>query len=149
MTVDHHIIGLFRTLQEIQTNEFPKNFLIVTLSERQYGIETHRISELISVNKVWLFPESTTVIKGVLNWYGDRIPVLDIRTWFGGPARQYDDSSHIVVVMMDRQYIGLIVDRVNKVATLGGRRYMPQQWTTDQPSSPHTTENSAGVRQIG
>jgi chemotaxis signal transduction protein len=135
MTVDQKLIDLFRPVQEIQTDEFSHTFLIVTLNDSTYGIETHRITELISLSKVSLFLESSSIIKGVLNWHSDRIPVLDIRAWLGAPDRHYDDRNYIVVLTLDHQYIGLIVDQVGKITNLGGKQAVAQTWTTDSPQS--------------
>jgi chemotaxis signal transduction protein len=126
MTANQQLIGLFRPLQEIQSDEFSHNFLIVTLSDRTYGIETLRISELINLNRVCLVLGGTSVFKGVLSWYGDRIPVLDIRTWLGAPERPYDDRNYIVVIPMARHSIGLIVDQVGMITNLGGKQAVTQ-----------------------
>jgi purine-binding chemotaxis protein CheW len=46
------------------------------------------------------------------------IPVMDVRTRFHMPPREYDERTCIVVVNVDDKAVGLVVDQVNEVADI-------------------------------
>lgn len=120
----NQLIRHFRNLREVPTEEFPKKFLVVTLSDYQFVLEAHLITEISSINKMSQGPDIPTYVKGFFNFRGSRIPVFDIRTMLDFPSKQYDDSACIVVMKLEGKYVGLIVDRANEIATLDEEQFV-------------------------
>ncbi len=64
-------------------------------------------------------------IKGVINLRGKVIPVMDVRARFNIPPREYDDRTCIVVVNLEDKSVGLVVDKVNEVASIPDNQIEP------------------------
>lgn len=80
------------------------------------GIEY--VTEIIGVQKITKVPDMPHFIKGVINLRGRVIPVVDVRTRFGLSEREYDERTCIVVIHVNDQATGMIVDRVNEVLNI-------------------------------
>jgi len=79
-------------------------------------------------------PQSPDYVKGVINLRSTVIPVIDLRMRFGLPAKETTDESRILVVTVDEQTIGVIVDAVDEVLRI----------SQDQISPPPPTVESLG-----
>lgn len=90
-------------------------FLTFILVQEEYGIEIKYVTEIIGIQNIAGVPEMPHYIKGVINLRGKVIPVMDVRLRFGLQEREYDDRTCIIVINIDEQSVGLIVDRVSEV----------------------------------
>jgi purine-binding chemotaxis protein CheW len=90
-------------------------FLTFILGEEEYGIEIRHVTEIIGIQSITEVPDMPAHVKGVINLRGKVIPVMDVRLRFGMPERPYDDRTCIVVINIDGQAVGLVVDRVSEV----------------------------------
>lgn len=90
-------------------------FLTFFLGREEYGIEIRYVTEIIGIQNITEVPDMPRYIKGVINLRGKVIPVMDVRLRFGVEERFYDDRTCIVVINIDDQSVGLIVDRVSEV----------------------------------
>ncbi|MEW6771132.1 MAG: chemotaxis protein CheW [Bacillota bacterium] len=90
-------------------------FLTFILGEEEYGIEIRHVTEIIGIQNITEVPDMPLYVKGVINLRGKVIPVMDVRLRFGMAEREYDDRTCIVVINIDGQAVGLIVDRVSEV----------------------------------
>lgn len=90
-------------------------FLTFILCKEEYGIEIRYVTEIIGIQNIAEVPDMPHYIKGVINLRGKVIPVMDVRQRFGLQERAYDDRTCIIVINIDEQSVGLIVDRVSEV----------------------------------
>lgn len=90
-------------------------FLTFILGEEEYGIEIRHVTEIIGIQSITEVPDMPAHVRGVINLRGKVIPVMDVRLRFGMPERPYDDRTCIVVINIDGQAVGLVVDRVSEV----------------------------------
>ena len=90
-------------------------YLTFRIGAEIFGIEISHVTEIVGVQKITAVPELPDAIRGVINLRGRVIPVLDVRWRFGRPARAYDDRTCIIVVSINNESTGLIVDFVNEV----------------------------------
>jgi purine-binding chemotaxis protein CheW len=90
-------------------------FLTFILDKEEYGIEIRHVTEIIGIQNITDVPDMPSYVKGVINLRGKVIPVMDVRLRFGIEERPYDDRTCIVVINIDNQAVGLIVDRVSEV----------------------------------
>lgn len=93
-------------------------YLTFSLADEDYGIEIRYVIEIIGIQKITKVPNLPIFIKGVINLRGKVIPVMDVRARFGLPARDYDERTCIMVVNIDGEAMGLVVDHVNEVADI-------------------------------
>ncbi|MEW6192915.1 MAG: chemotaxis protein CheW [Bacillota bacterium] len=90
-------------------------FLTFVLGGEEYGIEIRHVTEIIGIQSITEVPDMPAHVKGVINLRGKVVPVMDVRLRFGMPERPYDDRTCIVVINIDGQAVGLVVDRVSEV----------------------------------
>ena len=93
-------------------------YLTFHLAGEDYGIEIAYVTEIIGIQKIAEVPDMPDFVKGVINLRGKVIPVMDVRTRFKLEAREYDDRTCIVVVDIDENAVGLVVDEVREVADI-------------------------------
>ncbi len=117
-------------------------YLTFLLAREDYGLEIRYVTEIIGIQKITKVPDMPTFIKGVINLRGKVIPVMDMRARFNLPVREYDDRTCVIVVNIQEQALGLVVDRVNEVVDIPAGQVEPP---------PATSKGSAGryIRGIG
>lgn len=100
-------------------------YLTFLLVGEEYGVSIRYVIEIIGIQKVTEVPDVPLYIKGVINLRGKVIPVMDIRLRFGVPPREYDDRTCIIVMQVQDQQMGLIVDRVSEVLDIPAQDIEP------------------------
>lgn len=93
-------------------------YLTFTVGTEEYGVEIYYVTEIIGIQKITDVPEMPSYIKGVINLRGKVIPVMDVRIRFRIPERPYDDRTCIIVVNINGNPIGLVVDTVKEVVSI-------------------------------
>lgn len=94
-------------------------FLTFLIDQTFYGIELLHVIEIISIQPITPVPSLPYYIKGIINLRGKVVPVIDVRLKFGQEERSYDDKTCIIIVLVEEMQVGLIVDRVAEVVTIG------------------------------
>ena len=100
-------------------------FLTFRLAEEDYGLEIRYVTEIIGIQKITEVPDLPGFVKGVINLRGKVIPVMDVRARFSLPERAYDERTCIVVVNVEEKSVGLVVDKVNEVASIADDQIEP------------------------
>jgi purine-binding chemotaxis protein CheW len=104
-------------------------YLTVGIDREAYGIAVLKVREIIRLQKITPVPQLPDYMKGVINLRGRVIPIVDLRVKFGLPA-VFGERTCIVVVQVaaaagPARSMGLIVDSVEEVATLGTEAIEP------------------------
>ena len=97
-------------------------YLTFQLGNEVYGIGIRHVTEIIGMQKVTEVPDMPDYVRGVINLRGQVIPIMDVRTRFLMPTREYDDRTCVIVVQVKNTSIGLVVDTVNEVADIPADR---------------------------
>ena len=100
-------------------------FLTFRLANEDYGFEIRYVTEIIGIQKITEVPDMPGFVKGVINLRGKVIPVMDVRVRFSLPEREYDERTCIVVVNVEEKTVGLVVDKVNEVASIPDNQIEP------------------------
>jgi purine-binding chemotaxis protein CheW len=90
-------------------------YLTFVIGKEDFGIEIRYVTEINGIQGITEVPDMPPYVKGVINLRGKVIPVMDIRLRFGVEERPYDDRTCIIVININEQPVGLIVDRVLEV----------------------------------
>ncbi|MEO6444250.1 MAG: chemotaxis protein CheW [Gemmatimonadaceae bacterium] len=93
-------------------------YLTFLLEGEEYGIEILKVREIIGMLPVTRVPRTPAFVRGVANLRGKVIPIVDLRERFGMP-RQDTAESCIVVAQVGGVPLGVVVDRVSEVLTIG------------------------------
>jgi len=102
-----------------------QQFLTFALGQEEYGVEILKIQEIKGFSAVTPLPNAPAYVKGVLNLRGTIVPIVDLRQKFGMPEEAYTTFTVIVVVRVQGQVMGFIVDAVSDVLTVTGAEIQP------------------------
>lgn len=90
-------------------------YLTFVLNREEYGIEIKHVIEIIGIQNITSVPDMPHYIKGVINLRGKVIPVMDVRIRFNINEQAYNERTCIIVITVNEQLVGLIVDEVSEV----------------------------------
>lgn len=103
------------TSQLAQQADEHREVVVFSVTDETYGVDIHQVREIIRVPDVTRVPRTPEFVEGVVNLRGSVIPVLDLRKRFGFEPKNSDNDQRIVVLEMDDQTVGMIVDSVSEV----------------------------------
>jgi len=129
-------------LEEDDEDTQEDKFLTFVLSREEFGIEIRYVMEIIGMQNITEVPDVPRYIKGVINLRGKIIPVMDVRLRFEMEERAYDERTCIIVICIDEQSVGLIVDRVSEVLDIPKSDIEP-------PPKGKRGENSRFIQGVG
>jgi purine-binding chemotaxis protein CheW len=81
----------------------------------EFGLDILRVQEIIRIQSLTRVPNSPDFVDGVINLRGKIIPVIALRKRFGLPEQAHDKQTRIVVVEVNGNVLGFIVDSVSEV----------------------------------
>jgi purine-binding chemotaxis protein CheW len=100
-----------------------------SIGSERFGVEILVIQEIIMMSAITEIPNSPEFVEGVINLRGNIIPVLDLRKRLrlrGVPrAEGFKPGTRILVVEIDENVTGFIVDSVAKVINVPTSRISP------------------------
>lgn len=99
-------------------NQNIKQFIIFKLGKEEYGIDIKKITTIEQMKTITRVPKIPVFIKGVINLRGEIIPIMDLRTKFGLPKGEETEDSRIIIVKIEEEPVGIIVDAVAEVISL-------------------------------
>ncbi|MBP3339041.1 MAG: purine-binding chemotaxis protein CheW [Lachnospiraceae bacterium] len=109
MVMDNKLIGTDTT-----------QYIVVKMGVEQYGIDIKYVDNIVRMQKITRVPKAQKWFDGVINLRGEIIPVMNLRRKFELEEVENTDKTRIIVLKPDNQgSIGVIVDRVKEVVTLG------------------------------
>jgi purine-binding chemotaxis protein CheW len=98
------------------------------LGDQEYALPVESIVQIIEMVTVTPIPGVNHSVRGVLNYHGKAVPVLDLRLHLGLSKAPLRLDTHIVLVQIGDRKLGLIVDRVTRVLSLAdGEIVRPQE----------------------
>ncbi len=86
-----------------------------TLENEIYGINVMQVQEVLREVEVAPVPGAPHYVLGIINLRGNVVSVIDARTRFGLPTKESDDMTRIIVIEVQQQIIGILVDSVAEV----------------------------------
>ena len=93
--------------------------VVFTLGDEEYGVPITLVQEIIRYTPPRPIPGSPGHVEGVINLRGRIIPVVDLRSRFGAFGDRPGDAK-IVIVELPEATVGVTVDEVKEVLTVGG-----------------------------
>jgi purine-binding chemotaxis protein CheW len=93
--------------------------VVFTLAGERYALETRHVREIRALEDLTPLPGAPVFLAGVTNLRGQILAVIDLRTFFGVPARGLTDRTRLIVLGDERAEFGVLADTVAEVVTLG------------------------------
>ena len=101
--------------QQLTNVAIENQYVTFQIGEEEYGISIQLVQEIIRYNKPTKVSNGNPVIKGVINFRGRIIPVIDMYKKFNMFEQQYDAYTVIIVIEVNNKTMGIIVDRVSDI----------------------------------
>ncbi len=92
-----------------------EQYITFRIGEEEYGIDIMLVQEIIRYSKSTRVFNANPVIKGVINFRGKVIPIIDMHRKFNLPEQEYDDFTVVIIIEVERKTMGMVVDRVSDI----------------------------------
>ena len=99
--------------------------VIFRLAKEEYGLPITKVQEINRLVPITKLPQTPTFMEGIINLRGRIIPVIDLRKRFSLPADEQSEDNRIIIVEVNGQTVGIIVDAVTEVVRLAGASVEP------------------------
>jgi purine-binding chemotaxis protein CheW len=106
--------------EEIKQNE-EIQVVAFKLRDEEYGVSILNVQEIRNMTDITRVPFSADFIKGVINLRGSVLPVIDLKKRLGLAETPYTENTRIVTVTVDELHVGMLVDAVTEVLTIGSK----------------------------
>jgi len=110
---------LNEALQEKKEAASYVDFKMVTfsLADKDYAIDIMYVKEIAKAGRFTYVPNTLPFVLGVYNLRGEIIPILDLRLFFNieVPKRDEKKLENLLILTLDDQTFGLVVDKIDKV----------------------------------
>jgi purine-binding chemotaxis protein CheW len=93
--------------------------VVFELGAEYFGVDISTVESIIKMQAITKMPHSPRFVEGVTNLRGKVLPVIDARKRFGMQPQEPDRKSRIIIINVDQREVGLIVDGVSEVLTIG------------------------------
>ena len=81
----------------------------------EFGFDITKVQEIKRMVEITQVPQTPPYVEGVINLRGEVIPIIDLRKRLDVELKDNDENTRIVVVDIERQVMGMIVDSVSEV----------------------------------
>lgn len=99
------------------------SYFTFRLGSELFAVNIGNITKILGLTEITKVPNSPRYFKGIINLFGDVLPVFDGRLKFGFPETESTRNTCILVLVfeLDGQVVtsGIIVDSVDKVIIFG------------------------------
>lgn len=96
-----------------------------TLEKEEYGVEVLKVREIIRMPAITHMPNTPHYAEGIINLRGKVIPIISLRKRFGMMEAEYSNQTRIIVMDVDGELMGFIVDSVSEVIRVSGSEVQP------------------------
>lgn len=95
------------------------------LDKEEYGVDVLKVREIIRLPSITRVPNTPHYVEGVINLRGKVIPIMSMRKKFGLGEADYDKNTRIMVMEVDGELMGFIVDAVSEVIRISQGEIQP------------------------
>lgn len=96
-------------------------YIVIRLGDEQYGIDIRYIDNIVRMQRMTRVPKVPEYLKGVINLRGEVLPVMSLRLKMELDEDEITRKTRIIILKLEQEgNVGIIVDEVKEVVTLGG-----------------------------
>lgn len=100
-------------------------YLTFRLEQQLYGVPINYVEQIINMQEVIEVPGYPPYAKGIVNLRGSIVPILDLRMRLGRTEGMYTQRTCIVIMSINDQQMGYIVDEVDAVVVVSNKQIEP------------------------
>lgn len=117
--------------------------VVFRLGSEEFGVDISQVREIIRVGEITRIPGSPNFVDGVINLRGQVTTVVNLRTRLGLEGAEKDANARIMILEVDKNPFGVIVDSVTEV------KYMSSGEIEHLPEALATTISSEYIQGVG
>ena len=91
----------------------------------EYGVPITQVQEIITMTRPTQLPQAPDFVEGIINLRGRIIPIIDLKKRFQMGTSDITNDTRSVVVEVEGQTVGIIVDEVSEVLRLANSDIEP------------------------
>lgn len=111
--------------EHIATTDY--KMVTFSLAGKDYSIDIMKVKEIAKASRFTYVPNTSPFVLGVYNLRGDIIPIIDLRLFFNidVPERKGDELENLIIVTVEEQTFGVVVDTIEKVVAINSSTIQP------------------------
>jgi purine-binding chemotaxis protein CheW len=103
-----------------------KQLVIFKLGDEAFGVDILQVKEIEKMEQaVTRVPKSPKFVEGVINLRGEIVPIIDLRKRFGLSVRPIASDTRVIIVEINENLVGMIVDQVAEVIRVNMADVLP------------------------
>jgi purine-binding chemotaxis protein CheW len=95
------------------------------IGREEFGIDIHKVQEINRMIEITKIPNTPNHMEGVVNLRGKIIPIISLRTKLGFEEAEKDKSTRIMIVEINGNVVGFVVDSVSEVLRIHDAKIEP------------------------
>lgn len=103
-------------MAEKKTKEY--QLVVFAIGNEEFGVEIGQVREIVRLVQITYLPKAPEFIEGVVNLRGQVLPVIDLAKRLGISSHPRTEATRIVVIEVENNTVGMIVDSVSEVLRL-------------------------------
>ena len=107
------------TKDEIQDTFNERQIVVFEIAGEEFGVDIDKVKEIIRWEEITRIPNTPPYIRGVINLRGNIIVINDLAMKLGLPSKEVDKDTRILIVEVNGNTVGMIVDSATEVIRLG------------------------------
>ncbi|NOX90516.1 MAG: hypothetical protein GXO77_16030 [Calditrichaeota bacterium] len=93
-------------------------YLGFKLDNKTFGIAIDKVKRVSQIVEIIPLPKSPRIILGLINVFGEAVPVLNIRYRLGFPKRDIRITDHLIIIRKNNFSMAFVVDQVSGLIPL-------------------------------
>ena len=102
-----------------------EQLVVFRLGNEEFCVQILQVQEIILLSPITRVPKTPAFVEGVINLRGEIIPVVDLRKRFGLEVGELGEDARIVVVEVEGNLVGMIVDEVTQTLSIPASQLQP------------------------
>mgnify|MGYP006272865921 CR=1 FL=1 len=123
--------------ESVSTAPDASQYVTFRLADETYAINVMQVQEVLRVSEIAPVPGAPHYVLGIINLRGNVVTVIDARRRMGLPDKEPDDASRVVIIEVNGQVIGILVDSVAEVIELAAKEVDPAPNVGNDESSKY------------
>lgn len=92
--------------------------VVFTIGDEEFGVDISQVREIVRLVQITYLPRAPEFIEGVVNLRGQVLAIIDLAKRLGVPSKPRGETTRIIVVELEQNTVGMIVDSVSEVLRL-------------------------------
>ena len=89
--------------------------VVFHLDDQLFALSLPTVDRVVRIVEITSLPKAPDYIKGIINFHGEIIPVVNIRMLFNLPEREIELSDQLIIAKTSMRTVALWVDSIDEV----------------------------------